>query len=53
MVGVIDGFRWSITGGESKIFLPGMILSIGLIMLLLIFSIWYFRKMEKTFADIV
>jgi len=53
MVGVIDGFRWSITGGESHIYLPGMFLSIGFIIVLLLFSIWYFRKMEKTFADIV
>jgi len=53
MVGVIDGFRWSISGGESHIYLPGMLLSIGLIVLLLIFSIWYFRKMEKSFADII
>jgi lipopolysaccharide transport system permease protein len=53
MVGVIDGFRWSISGGQSRIYLPGMLLSIGLVILLLIFSVWYFRKMEKTFADIV
>jgi lipopolysaccharide transport system permease protein len=53
MVGVIDGFRWSILGGESQIYLPGMLLSIGLIISLLIFSIWYFRKMEKSFADII
>jgi lipopolysaccharide transport system permease protein len=53
MVGVIDGFRWSIIGGESKIYLPGMILSIGLIIFFLIFGIWYFRKMERTFADII
>jgi lipopolysaccharide transport system permease protein len=53
MVGVIDGFRWSITGGESQLYMPGMFLSVGLIILLLFFSIWYFRKMEKTFADIV
>lgn len=53
MVGVIDGFRWSITGGESQIYMPGMLLSVGLIFLLLFYSIWYFRKMEKTFADIV
>src|SRR5664280_831746 len=51
MVGVIDGFRWSISGGQSRIYLPGMLLSIGLVILLLIFSVWYFRKMEKTFAD--
>jgi lipopolysaccharide transport system permease protein len=53
MVGVIDGFRWSISGGESQVYLPGMFLSIGLIVILLIFSLWYFRKMEKSFADII
>jgi lipopolysaccharide transport system permease protein len=53
MVGVIDGFRWCICGGQSLIYLPGMLLSIGLIFLLLGYSIWYFRKMEKTFADII
>jgi lipopolysaccharide transport system permease protein len=53
MVGVIDGFRWCIIGGESHIYLPGMLLSIGLIIGLLIFGIWYFRKIEKTFADII
>jgi lipopolysaccharide transport system permease protein len=53
MVGVIDGFRWCILGGDSQIYLPGMILSLGLIIFLLIFGIWYFRKMEKTFADII
>jgi len=53
MVGVIDGFRWCILGGKSHIYLPGMLLSIGLIVGLLIFGIWYFRKTEKTFADII
>lgn len=53
MVGVIDGFRWCILGGESQIYFPGLMLSIGLIIFLLIFGIWYFRKMEKTFADII
>jgi len=53
MVGIIDGFRWAILGGENHIFWPGMLLSIGITILLLIFSIKYFRKMEKTFADII
>lgn len=53
MVGVIDGFRWSILGGDRQIYLPGLMLSIGLIIFLLIFGIWYFRKMEKSFADII
>jgi lipopolysaccharide transport system permease protein len=53
MVGVIDGFRWCIIGGESHIYLPGMLLSIGLIVGLLTFGIWYFRKIERTVADII
>ena len=53
MVGVIDGFRWCILGGESKIYLPGFFLSIGIIMVLLWYSIRHFRKMEKHFADYI
>jgi len=51
MVGVIDGFRWAILGGQARIFWPGFLTSLGLIAILLITGIWYFRKMEKTFAD--
>ncbi|MFM5891124.1 MAG: ABC transporter permease [Dolichospermum sp.] len=53
MVGVIDGFRWAILGGNSQLYLPGFILSLGLVVLLLITGIWYFRKMERTFADVI
>ncbi len=53
MVGVIDGFRWCILGGETTIFIPGFIVSIAISILFLFIGIWYFRKMEKTFADII
>ena len=53
MVGIIEGFRWSILGGDRQIYVPGMLISIGIVILILIFSIKYFRKMEKTFADII
>ncbi|MGF1519647.1 MAG: ABC transporter permease [Nodosilinea sp.] len=53
MVGVIDGFRWAILGGESHIYWPGFALSVSLVMLLLVSGIWYFRKMERTFADVI
>jgi lipopolysaccharide transport system permease protein len=53
MVGVIDGFRWSIIGGESKLYLPGLALSLALVLLLLIAGVVYFRKMERTFADVI
>lgn len=53
IVGVIDGFRWAILGGESNLYLPGFLLSLGLVFLLFISGIWYFRKMERTFADVI
>jgi len=53
MVGVIDGFRWCILGGESKIYMPGFLLSIGVIVLLMWYAIRHFRKMEKAFADYI
>ena len=53
MVSVIDGFRWAILGGESTLYFPGFILSVTLVILFLVSGIWYFRRMEKTFADII
>ncbi|MEH2436125.1 MAG: ABC transporter permease [Nostoc sp.] len=53
IVGVIDGFRWAILGGESKLYLPSFLLSLALVFLLLFSGIWYFRKTERTFADII
>ncbi len=53
MVGVIDGFRWAILGGTTTIYLPGFFLSLGLVVLVLISGIWYFRRMERTFADVI
>ncbi|WP_071191340.1 ABC transporter permease [Trichormus sp. NMC-1] len=53
MVGVIDGFRWAILGGESHLYLPGFFLSFALVISLLFSGVWYFRKMEKKFADVI
>jgi len=53
MVGVIDGFRWAVLGGKQAIYLPGLILSILGVVLLLVTGIWYFRKTERTFADVI
>lgn len=53
MVGVIDGFRWAILGGKANIYMPSFLLSVGLVFLLLWSGIWYFRKMERTFADVI
>lgn len=53
VVGVIDGFRWAILGGESNLYLPGFILSWGMIAFFLWLGIRQFRKMEKSFADLI
>jgi len=53
MVGVIDGFRWSVLKGEVQLYLPGLLFSIGLTLVLCYTGIAYFRKMERTFADII
>lgn len=53
MVSVIDGFRWAIIGGQATLYLPGFFLSLGLVILLLISGIWYFRRTERTFADVI
>jgi lipopolysaccharide transport system permease protein len=53
MVGVIDGFRWAILGRSSSIYLPGFTLSVGLVFLVLMSGIWYFRRTERTFADVI
>ncbi|MHC4215967.1 MAG: ABC transporter permease, partial [Planctomycetota bacterium] len=53
MVGVIDGFRWCILGGESQIYGPGLGLSLAVTAVFLWVGIRNFRKMEKTFADVI
>ncbi len=54
MVGVIEGFRWCIIGGD---FTGDLMLSMGIsivfTLIVLFFAIRYFRKVEKTFADII
>ena len=53
MVGVIDGFRWAILGGESHLYGPGFTVSLALVGVLFVTGILYFRKMERTFADVI
>lgn len=53
IVGVIDGFRWCILGGECPLFGLGFIISLFVVFFFLWFGIRSFREMEKTFADII
>ena len=53
MVGVIDGFRWAILGGNTQLYWPGFLLSLALVLMILFTGILYFRNTEKTFADVI
>jgi len=53
MVGVIDGFRWAILGGDVSIYWPGFVVSVVLLLVVFITGLLYFRRTEKTFADVI
>jgi lipopolysaccharide transport system permease protein len=53
MVAVIDGFRWCILGGDFRIYGPSVVTLLVSIVVLLTTGIWYFRRMERTFADVI
>jgi lipopolysaccharide transport system permease protein len=52
MVGVVEGFRWALVGTNTA---PGPIIAVStLVSFAILFSgAFYFRRMEKTFADVV
>ena len=51
--GVVDGMRWSLLGGRTEIYLNGLLLSVVMATLLLASGLWYFRKTERQFADVI
>jgi len=53
MVGVIDGFRWSVSGSVSELYLPGFSLSVLISFLILATGFLYFRRTERSFADVI
>jgi lipopolysaccharide transport system permease protein len=53
MVGVIDGFRWSLLRGLVPVSMSSLVTSSFVTFVLCASSIWYFRKMEKSFADVI
>jgi lipopolysaccharide transport system permease protein len=53
MVGIIDGFRWCILGGQSGIYLPGLAVSVGVAGFFLWLGVHRFRATEKSFADLI
>ena len=53
MAGVIDGFRWCFFGDRTPIYWSGMFVSLAVIIIFLFIGVRTFRKMEKSFADLI
>ena len=53
LAGVVDGVRWCLLGGRSELYLPGLAVSCIVAVMLLVSGVWYFRKTERQFADII
>ena len=53
MVGIIDGFRWCLLGARNGIYRPGILIAVIDVIVLVASGIWYFRKTEQTFADVI
>ena len=53
LVGIIDGFRWCLLGGESSIYWPGFLVSLGVVAFFLWLGVRRFRATERTFADLI
>jgi len=51
MTGVIQGFRWAILGEQRPGYL--MLVSLAVVVVLLLGGLYYFKRMERTFADVV
>lgn len=52
LVGIIDGFRWCLLGGQSPLYIPGLVISVVATGILLWIGVAYFRRTERAFADV-
>ena len=53
MAGIIDGYRWALLSQDTAIYWPGFAISVAMMVFLLVSGVWYFRKTEWEFADVI
>jgi lipopolysaccharide transport system permease protein len=53
LVGIIDGFRWSLLGGHAPLDAAAVSISVAVTAAMIVVGIWYFRRMEHGFADVI
>jgi lipopolysaccharide transport system permease protein len=53
LVGIIDGFRWSILGEQFPVDPRAVAISAAITLSSLVLGVWYFRRVERSFADVI
>ena len=53
LVGIIDGFRWSLLGGQAALDPQTVWIALAVTAAVIVLGIWYFRRMEHSFADVI
>ena len=53
MVGIIDGFRWSLLNGAAPPPVATLVACVAFTALILLAGVVYFRRMERDFADVI
>lgn len=53
LTGVIDGVRWCLLGGHTTLYAAGLVSSVVTALLLFTTGLWYFRRVERKFADVI
>jgi lipopolysaccharide transport system permease protein len=53
MVGIIDGFRWSILGDRVSLDARAVVTAAAVTGVFIVIGVWYFRRMERRFADVI
>ena len=53
MVGIMDGFRWAVLGDRMFLDPASLVVSVFVTAALLMAGVWYFRRVERTFADVI
>jgi lipopolysaccharide transport system permease protein len=53
MTGVIEGFRWCLLGGQGEFYWRGFGTSMAMGLVLVATGLWFFRRTERSFADVI
>jgi len=53
LTSMVEGFRWCLLGGRTEFYERGLFLSLAVMAAMLLGGLWYFRKTERQFADVI